>query len=182
MNANTEISIQEVHARIVDAIKAAFPDLATVEFYREDRDALDTPACLLDMAEFEDAPEADPGTGQLAVRCRFEAELVLGFRTPQAKLSARVLAGALAQFIHKDLRRVVTRLAPPEGIHAYRSDFKPELDKYEVWTVEWREIMHLGESVWKDGDADVTPTTVLFSYAPDIGTPHIEDYTELKNG
>jgi hypothetical protein len=49
MNADTAISIEEFHTRIVDAIKAQFPDLQTVEFYREDRDEVPTPACLLDM-------------------------------------------------------------------------------------------------------------------------------------
>ncbi|WOH61907.1 hypothetical protein [Bradyrhizobium sp. BWC-3-1] len=178
MNADTAISIEEFHTRIADAIQAQFPDLQTVEFYREDRDAVPTPACLLDMPEFEDAPDVDPGTDQLAVRCRFEADLILGFRTPQAKLSARVLAAALAQFIHKDLRRIVTRMGPPEAIHAYRSDFKPELDKYEVWCVEWRQVVHLGESVWtNDG---VIPTTVWTGISPDIGTGHEDDYTQVS--
>jgi len=177
MNANTAISIEEVHTRIANAILAQFPDLQTVEFYDEDRDAVATPACLLDMSEFEDATDVDPGTDQLAVRCRFEAELILGFRTPQAKLSARVLAAALAQFIHKDLRRIVTRMGPPEAIHAYRSDFKPELDKYEVWCVEWRQVVHLGESVWTD--EGLTPTTVWTGQAPAIGTGHEADYDQV---
>jgi hypothetical protein len=177
MNADTAISIEEIHARIVAAIQAKFPDLQTVEFYREDRDALPAPACLLDMQEFEDAPDVDPGTDQLAVRCRFEADLILGFRTPQAKLSARVLAAALAQFISNDLRRIVTRMGPPEAIHAYRSDFKPELDKYEVWCVEWRQVVHLGESVWTN--EGVIPTTVWTGISPDIGTGHEPDYSQV---
>lgn len=171
------ISIEEIHTRIENAIKAQFPDLQVVEFYREERDAVPTPACLLDMPEFEDAPDDDPGTNQLAIRARFEAELLLGFRTTKAKLSARVLAAALAQFIHADLRRIVTSMGPPSAIHAHRSDFKPELDKYEVWHVEWWQVIYLGESIWTD--EGLTPTNVFVGVSPNIGTGHETDYEQV---
>lgn len=176
MNANTEINLPDLHAAITAAISAQFPDLKTVEFYREDRDSLPMPACLLDLAEFEDEPKEDPGTGQLAVMARFEAELILPMRTPQAKLSARVLAAAFAHFISK-ARWPGGKVGKVEGIRAYRDDFKPQLDQYEVWTVEWRQIIHLGASVWADEGS--VPTTVFLGQSPEIGFGHEQDYTQV---
>jgi len=176
VNANTEISLEDLHAKIAAAIQAKFPDLKTVEFYREDRDELPVPACLLDLREFEDEPSADPGTGQLAVVARFEAEFILPLRTPRAKLSARVLAASFAQFISQR-RWPGCPVGVAEHIHAYKSDFKPELDQYEVWCVEWRQLVNLGESVWKDDGA--APTTVFLGFAPDIGLGHEADYVQV---
>jgi hypothetical protein len=176
VNANTEIKLEDLHATIEAAIKAKFPDLKTVEFYREDRDSLDLPACLLDLTEFEEEPKEDPGTGQLAVMARFEAEFVLGFRTPKAKLSARILAAAFAHFV-SSRRWPGGKVGKAESIQAYKSDFKPELDQYEVWCVEWRQIVHLGESVWKD--EGTVPTTVFLGHAPKIGIPHVDHYVQV---
>jgi hypothetical protein len=175
VNANTEITLEDLHDKITSAIQAKFPDLVTVEFYREDREQLPVPACLLDLLEFEDGQATDPGTGQLAVMARFEADLILGFRTPRAKLSARVLAAAFSQFISQR-RWPGCPVGAAQAIHAYRNDFKPELDQYEVWTVEWRQEIHLGETVWKGG---APPQTVFLGCTPDIGLGHEPDYVQV---
>jgi hypothetical protein len=158
-DALTEIDLDDLHDAIETQIAAAFPTLQTVEFYREDRKTVVAPACLLELVEFETAgAEPDPGTGQLAMLARFEAELILGFRTANAKREARKLAANLAAFLH--LRRwtgIVT--GPGEVVGCYKDDFAPELDQFEVWRVEWSHIIHLGQSVWVP-DGSITPTTV----------------------
>lgn len=176
MNINTEVDLSALHATITAAIQAKFPALQTVEFYREDREELPVPACILDMPEFEGAPEVDPGTGQLAVMMRFEAEFIIGFRTPAAKMSVRMLVAAFAAFLH-EARWPGGLTGPAEHIHAYKDDFKPVLDQYEVWCVEWRQVVHLGESVWND--AGVTPTTIYLGFAPEIGTGYEDKYTKV---
>ena len=74
-NAYTEVSLAALHQAIAADITAAFPQLVTVEFYRETEDDGRTlppmPACLLELTEFEAAPDLDPGTEQLAVTARF---------------------------------------------------------------------------------------------------------------
>lgn len=176
MNANTEISLDVLHQAITADILAKFPALQTVEFYRgegqEDRKALQTPACLLDLSEMEASPDDDPGTEQLAVIAHFEAELVIRFNTPNAKRSIRRLAAAVAAWLHN--RRWDDPANPgkklPTGpcvvVGAYKDDFSGltpgqrdvPLDQFEVWRVEWRQIVHLGESVWND--EGVTPSEV----------------------
>lgn len=161
-DALTELDLGDLHDAIVAGISAQFPALQTVEFYREEDDRktpASMPACLLELTEFEKAgADPDPGTGQLAVMARFEARLIIGFRTPNAKREIRKLACAFASFVH--LRRwegVVT--GPGEVVGIYHDDFSPELDQYEVWRVEWAHVIHLGESVWKP-DGSVAPTNV----------------------
>lgn len=172
MNANTNVDLAKLHAAIVADIQDAFPSLVTVEFYREDRKSLPKPACLLEISEFENLEDDDPGTEQLAVMMKFEAELVIGFRTTAAKQSICILAAALAAWLRK--RRWVnpddTTKKLPTGeaqvIGAYRDDFsvmgaqrEQVLEQFEIWRVEWQQIVHLGDTMWTD--EGVTPTQVF---------------------
>jgi hypothetical protein len=197
MNANTEIDLDVLHAAIVADIKAKFPDLKTVEFYRgegndhDDRKTLPVPACLLNLSELEASEEDDPGTEQLAVIAHFEAELIIRFTTPNAKRSVRKLAAAFAAWLNKRRWDNPAGTTPklPTGpvmvVGAYQDDFsslmqgqreKP-LDQYEIWKVEWRQKVHLGESVWND--EGTTPTTVYLGITPDIGLENIDKYTQI---
>ncbi len=195
MNANTNIDLAVVHDAIVADIKAAFPHLQTVEFYREDRKSLTTPACLLELTELEADPDNDPGTEQLAVLAKFEAELVIGFRQKpgdiaRAKLSIRVLAAALEAWLR--MRRWTNPADPvkklPTGeaivLGAYQDDFSvmgrqrdQELSQFEVWRVEWQQRMHLGKTVWTD--EGITPTTVYSGVSPDIGQDNEDQYSQV---
>lgn len=186
-NANTEITLDELHQAIEVAIRAQFPALKLVEFYREEEERSpptpdQLPACLLEMSEMEPTPDIDPGTEQLAVNARFEARLVIGFRTPKAKLEIRKLAAAFAVFLR--LKRwprlanpaVTLGTGPAEVTTIMPDDFNPELDRYEVWRVEWLQPLHLGTSIWKD--EGVTPQAPLYSWRPDIGFGHEDDYQD----
>ncbi|MFB9149526.1 hypothetical protein [Roseovarius ramblicola] len=175
MGPDTEISLGALHQAIIDAVAAQFPDLATVGDYREDRAALPLPAVLIEMADLEGAPDEDPGTGQLAMVARFDARVIIGFRTAAAEREIRKLAGALGAFAH--LNRWGLPVAPAEVLSAGPDDFAPELDQYVVWRVEWAQVIHLGTSVWvNDG---TIPARVLYSVAPEIGPAHEDDYRDV---
>lgn len=174
----TEVTLDTLHQAIVDAIKAQFPDLVTVEFYREERDGLPIPACLLDLTEMESVPDEDPGTGQLAMDCRFEAGIILGFRVPNVKLEARKMAAALAVWLRLK-RWPGIRCGPAQVIGCYKDDFKPELDQYEVWRVEWHQVIHLGVNAWANTGGTI-PTQLLGSWVPKIGAAHEADYVPLE--
>ncbi|RQQ37066.1 hypothetical protein [Burkholderia stagnalis] len=183
MATETIVSVAAYQDTVVAKIQAAFPDFKTVEFDREenDRDELeagDLPAILLDLNEFEEAPEADRGTGQLPMRARVEARVVIGYRTARAKTAARTAAGCLAAWLR--LRRFVCEGVWTEAaqvIGAYRDDFAPGMDRYVVWRVEWAQVLHLGASVWKEAGA--IPKNPSFSFAPDIGLGNEACYQPL---
>lgn len=191
MNANTNLDLAVLHDSIVADIKAQFPDLVTVEFYRAEegqgedaRKTLPVPACLLELSEMPADPDRDPGTEQLAVTATFEARLIIdSLKTHNAKLSVRILAAAFSAWLR--LRRWDNAALPgkklPTGpayvMGAYPDDFSPELDRYEVWRVEWQQEIHLGSTVWTDEGE--TPSNPVFSWSPDIGPGNEESYTEV---
>lgn len=181
--ANTiiETDIVGLYAAIVAAIATKFPDLATVEFddADEDHDLPAVPACLLQLAEWDAEPDLDPGTDQICVMARFEAELVLGFRTPEVKRSARVLAAAMCAFLHKLRHFPNGKAGAIEVMGAWPSQFKPHLDQYEVWRVEWRQPLYLGESVWAAEATGSTPDKPIYSWVPEIGNDHEDKYKAL---
>lgn len=176
MNANTEVTLDKVHDGILAAIRAQFPALRTVDAYRLDRKSLPTPACLVELTEMEADMADDPGTEQLAVMARFEARFVLPFRqgAKNARLEVRKLAAAFAAFAR--LNRWGCPIGPAEVLGAFPDDFDPELDQFEVWRVEWQQVIHLGSTVWKDDG--VVPVPVA-SWSPDIGPGHEADYQPL---
>lgn len=167
MNADLETDVETVHTAIVNRLAAAFPTLNVIA-YDPARDKIDTPACHIEMEEMEGAHDADPGTGQLALRARFVARLIISFRqgTANPQLEVRKLAGSVAAFVHQQRWGLPITPAVVEGV--YPDDFSPELDQFHIWQVEWNQIIHLGESVWDD-DGLTAPDTVYIGHAPDIG-------------
>lgn len=178
MNANTEVTLEQVHAAIVAAIGAQFPDLH-VEAYRQDRKLLPVPACMVELTEMQGAPELDPGTEQLAVTATFEAQLVMPFRQAgkNPRLEVRKLAAAVAAFAH--LNRWGCPIGPAEVTGAFPDDFEAELDQFEVWRVEWQQVIHLGNTVWTD--TGTQPSVVLVSHAPLIGLPYQDEYEQVNS-
>ena len=174
---DTALDLDALHDGIIASIRAAFPDLAAVEDYREDRQALPIPAVLIELTELEPSPDEDPGTEQLAALARFDAHIVLGFRTPQIKREIRKLAAALAFHIHGS--RWGQRVGPAEVTAIAPDDFTPELDQFEVWRVEWQQLVHIGESVWRNDGATPVP---VFSWSPDIGPGNEVKYQPLPGG
>lgn len=190
MNANTEIDLAVLHDAIVKDIKAAFPSIKTVEFYREDRRTLPMPACLLELTELEATMDEDPGTEQLSVLAKFEAELIIGFRTQNAKQSIRLLAAALSAWLRNRRWTNYAGTTPklPTGaaqvIGAYHDDFNvigrdsdKGLPQFEVWRVEWQQQIHLGQTVWTD-DGE-TPDDPLVR--PGVGGDPDADFEQVAD-
>ena len=179
---NTDLDLGDLHTAIETTIRAAFPALQLVEFYSDVRDHLPMPACLLELTELEAAPEIDPGSEQLAVNARFEARFVLGFQTPKARLEVRKLAAAFAAWLRKNQRAWGLPTGPAQVIGAYQDDFYPKLDQFEVWRVEWVQVLHLGIGIWTDTTGDIDPSTLnpSFGYAPDVGSGNEDKYEEVK--
>lgn len=192
-NAITDIDLGVLHDAIERDIRAAFPQLRTVEFYRSDRKELPTPACLLELTEMEGLPDDDPGTEQQAVMAQFTAELIIGWRETdegKAKLVIRKLAGALAAWLRLRKWTNYSGTTPklPTGaaqvIGAYQDDFaalgrqrSQDLEQFEVWRVEFQFRVHLGNTVFDN--EEFPPPEVWTGQAPEIGTGHEDDYDKV---
>jgi hypothetical protein len=53
--------------------------------------------------------------------------------------------------------------------------FRPKMDGYEVWVVEYGVEVYLGELE----PAGVTPTEIYFGMTPAIGPNHVPDYERI---
>lgn len=166
-NAQTMIELGALHEAIVAAIRGRFPQLATVEVYRQVRGVLPVPACLVELAELEATDELDPGTGQLAVMARFEARLVIGFRQGGLNpgLEIRKLAASVAAFVHQ--QRWGLPVGAADVLGCWPDDFDPGLEQFECWRLEWQQVLHLGQTAWP-ADEGATPVPWA-SWAPEIG-------------
>lgn len=187
MNADTYVDFDKLHSAIENDIRAQFPHLQTVQFYQDDpeeRQRLPVPACLLNISEMEADNDIDPGTEQLAVVATFEAYFIVNsIRTQKASLEIRKLAAAFMAWLRKrrwtnpDNPAKKLPTGPANVVGGFPDDFTPEMDKYEVWRVEWQQVIHLGQSVWNA--EGITPSQVLVSQAPDIGTGNEEHYEQV---
>lgn len=179
MNAqpDTAIDLDAMHDAIIASIQAAFPLLSTVDAYRDDRKNLALPAVLISLTDLEPDPGEDPGTEQLAAIARFDAQIVIGFRTANAKREIRNLAAALAHHIYGNRWGQPVEAARVTAI--VPDDFSPELDRFEVWRIEWQQIVHIGTSIWNN-DGEI-PTQVLIGFAPDIGPGNEDKYVPIES-
>ena len=170
---DTEIDLDALTDAIVASIAAQFPEFVSVDAYREAETNLQTPACLIELDDLE--PQPDIGTEQLAVMARFSGRVVLGMRDPDVRRATPKFAAALA--LHINRQRWAQPVAPAEVIGIQRDDFDPRLDQFEVWVVEWQQVIHLGASVW--GGAGDLPTQLLGAWHPEIGPDHEGSYEEI---
>lgn len=177
MTANTETTLDAVLNGIVATIAANFPGL-NVEDHRADRKTLKLPACLIDLEEF-DAPDEDPGTGQTAMNARFSAQFIISFKqgTKNPKREIRKFIWDFIAFAR--LQRWGCPIGPATVTNAAPDDFAPELDQYEVWRVEWEQVINLGKSDFDDDGT--TPSAVFLSQSPLVGEAYRDQY-ELVAG
>jgi hypothetical protein len=95
-------------------------------------------------------PGKDPGTEELALRARFEARVVVDGTVENSSIVVRSLAAEVARVVSKNTWNV-KNIAPGEFLSAEVDNFRPELDAYLVWLVEWTHELHLGKSIWEKG-------------------------------
>ncbi len=84
---------------------------------------------------------------KLALRARFEARIVVDGRN--SSVVVRELAAEIARVVNRNTWGV-ENISPGEFLSAEVDDFKPELDAYLVWMVEWVNEIHIGKSVWSE--------------------------------
>jgi len=175
-NAETEIDLDQLHQAIMDKIAAQFPNLKTVDDYSQARNRFTAPACFVELTQL-DAGEADPGTEQLQVAARFEAHLIIRFKKLEAKRAIRNLAGAFSAFLRN--QRWGLPVGPAQFVAASPDEIagSESLDQYEVWTIEWEQEVHLGQSIWKGDDTLISE--IYVGYSPEIGPEHESDYQQI---
>lgn len=167
--------IEDLHHAVLKAIREKIPGIITYGSYPKIRSPIKTPAVFVDLASLD--PGTDPGTEQIALIARMEARVIMG-ADDKAALKTRELAAQVAQVIHHNNFGI--NVSPAKFSGASPDGFRPELDAYEVWLVEWYHEFNVGESVW-DATDEITPQTIYLGYAPEIGKAHKDKY-EVVDG
>lgn len=139
---------KDLHNAICTTLKKEIPAIQTCEVYPAIRKELIAPAVFVELSSFEKGN--DHGTEELALKARFEARIMIDSTIENAAIIVRTLAAEVARVVNKNTWNV-KNVSPGEFISAEIDGFRPELDAYLVWIVDWSHQLHLGKSVWEEG-------------------------------
>lgn len=145
-----------LHQAICSTLKAEIPTIQTCEIYPTIRKELIAPAVFVELASL--GPGKDAGTEELALKARFEARVIVDSTIENASIAARSLAAEVARIVNKNTWNM--NVSPAEFISAESDGFRPELDAYLVWLIEWIHEVHVGQSIWEEGKVKVHIITV----------------------
>ena len=167
----TEIGLKNLstlHEAVEAGLRMKFPDMVSVETYPRIGRKIPTPCIVIEMSEME--PGHDPGTGQTALIGRFQARVIVDPILDGAELAVRELAARVAKAIH--FQTWECPVTPAKLVMIAEDPFKPHLDTYLVWLVEWTHEFDLG---------DVVPpipsgSTVVWGVVPNTGRGHELEY------
>ncbi|MFP3026003.1 MAG: hypothetical protein ACEY3L_07045 [Wolbachia sp.] len=147
---------KDLHQAICTKLKEEIPAIQTCEIYPSIRKELVAPAVFVELSGFEKGH--DPGTEELALKARFEARIVIDSTIENAPLIVRTLAAEVAKVVNKNTWNI-KNVSPGEFISAEIEGFRPELDAYLVWMVDWSHQLHLGKSIWTENK--IKPHTII---------------------
>ncbi|WCR59621.1 MAG: hypothetical protein PG978_001069 [Wolbachia endosymbiont of Ctenocephalides felis wCfeF] len=138
----------DLHQAICTRLKEEILNIQTCEVYPMIRKELLAPAVFVELSSLEKGH--DPGTEELALKARFEARIVIDSTIENAAIIVRTLAAEVARVVNKNTWNV-KNVSPGEFISGGGDDFRPELDAYLVWLIEWVHTIHVGRSIWEEG-------------------------------
>lgn len=157
-----------LHAAIEAGLRTKFPDMVSVETYPRIGRKIATPCIVIEMSEME--PGHAPGTGRTPLIGRFQARVIVDPLVVAAELSVRELAARVAKAIHFQTWQL--SVTPAKLVMVAEDPFKPHLDTYLVWLVEWTHEFDLGDAV-----PPLPPGgTLVWGIVPDTGPGHESDY------
>lgn len=175
------LTIEELLAYAEEYVKTNFPVFKEVKAFEDSRDPKDlrTPAFFFECSDVQTNVEDDPETGETVATLRFEGQVICAATTPRKKVFQLALAVA------SKLRR--SRLGVPVGVKVgpvrvlgvSADSFNPNLDQFHVYSVEWEQLVYLGESVFNDDGSFMPPSEVLVSSSPRVGLDHATAYEPL---
>ena len=144
----------DLHQAICTTLKREIPVIQTCGIYPAVQRGIIAPAVFIELASFD--PGQDPGTEELALKARFEGRIIIDSTIEDAAIIVRSLASEVARVVNRNTWGM--SVSPAEFLSGEVDRFKPELDAYLVWLIEWDHQVHVGKSIWKEGK--IKPHTV----------------------
>ena len=149
------MNLKDLHDKICTTLKKEISAIQTCEVYPAIRKELVAPAVFIELSSLEQGK--DPGTEELALKARFEARIVVDGIVEDSSLVVRSLAAEVARVVNKNTWE--KNVSPAEFLSAEPDGFRPELDAYLVWMVDWSHQLHLGKSIWTENK--IKPHTII---------------------
>jgi hypothetical protein len=165
-------NLAQLHTAIVAGLQTKLTGMVTVDAYPVIQRRINIPAVLVELSEMDAG--TDPGTGETALIGHFQARAVIDPNPSDAYMQVRELAARIAVAIQHEtwgLDISVSKL-----LQIGEDAFKPELDGYLCWMVEWTHEFHLGQTAWPYPDE--TGLTLMLGLYPDTGTGNEDKYWE----
>ncbi|WP_240462200.1 hypothetical protein [Burkholderia sp. Nafp2/4-1b] len=162
-------SLKQLHDAIEAGLRERLPDLARIHAYPKIGKSIDTPFIALELAELE--PGQDDGTGRVPLIARMQARIVVDPLVDGAELQVRELAARVLAAVHGTTWDLP--ITPGRQVGSAVDDpFRPELDTYLVWLVEWVHEFELGDGV----EPPAPGRPIVWGVDPETGPQHKDCY------
>jgi hypothetical protein len=134
-------NLKTLHDAIVSGLRSKIDGMEFIDAYPKLGRKIPTPCVVIELSEME--PGHDPGTGQTSLVGRFQARVIFDPLADGADLGVRELAARIAKAVHAETWEVP--VTPAKLVQIAEDPFRPELDVYLVWLVEWTHEFDLGD-------------------------------------
>jgi hypothetical protein len=163
--------LDAIHAAIIARLSADITGLQTCAAYPKLQRKVSIPAVLLELDGLE---EDDFGDGTADFTARFTAYCIISPNDTDADMSVRNLAATVAVRVSQEADFNVDAVQrSAEILRVGEDSFKPELDSYLVWAVEFQLGITLGETVWSATPATgVSVATITVGSLNNVGIAH----------
>lgn len=122
---------------------SSIPGLGYVGLLPKKKVSLTLPALAIELVELE--PDADPGTGELALRGHWEARLVT-LESEDETQAWELVSAILYKLFQSSWMLENVGLVKIKSVA--RDHFSPEFQGHRIWLIEWVQSLRVGENVW----------------------------------
>ncbi|HDR9237814.1 TPA: hypothetical protein QDB43_001519 [Burkholderia vietnamiensis] len=133
-------NLKALHEAIERDMRVKLPTIKRIEAYPRLGQKIETPLIAIELNEFE--PGHDDGTGDVALIARMQARVVFDPIDEGAELAVREVAARVAMVVHGNTWGLP--ITPGKVVQVAEDPFRPQLDTYCVWLVEWTHEFGIG--------------------------------------
>ncbi|AIP50958.1 MULTISPECIES: hypothetical protein [pseudomallei group] len=161
-------NLKLLHDAVVKGLREALPAIERIEAYPEIGAQIQTPMIAVELSEME--PGHDDGTGSVSLIGRMQARIIVDPYGEGHELHVREIAARLALGVH--MQTWGLPIAPGRVVQVGEDPFRPQLDTYLVWLVEWTHEFGIG------GELDEIPDgrTIVWGVDPSTGPDNESSY------
>ncbi|KVU78245.1 hypothetical protein WK72_30640 [Burkholderia ubonensis] len=155
-------NLKQLHDAIEQGLRIKLPAMKRIEAYPRLGQKIETPLIAIELSEFE--PGHDDGTDDVPLIARMQARIVFDPIDEGAEMAVREVAARVAMAVH--MQTWDLPITPGKVVQVAEDPFRPQLDTYCVWLVEWTHEFGLGMALGEIPDGP----TILWGVDPDVGS------------